>query len=53
VRSQPPAGRRERGADAEAAAAAWLGGQGYRVLARNHRTRRGEVDLVCRDGATL
>jgi putative endonuclease len=22
-------------------------------VARNHRTRRGELDLVCRDGATL
>ena len=27
--------------------------QGYRMLARNHRTRRGEVDLVCREGGVL
>ena len=44
---------RARGRAAEAAAASWLEAQGYRVLARNHATRRGEVDLVCRDGATL
>jgi len=44
---------RERGLRAEGAAAAWLEGQGYVVLARNHATRRGEVDLVCRDGGTI
>jgi putative endonuclease len=45
--------RRARGQDAESAAAAFLERRGYRVLARNHRTRRGEVDLVCRDGDAL
>jgi putative endonuclease len=44
---------RDRGRDAEAAAAAWLGGQGFTVLAKNHATRRGEVDLVCREGETV
>jgi putative endonuclease len=54
VKRPPPAdGRRARGQGAEAAAAAWLERQGYAVLARNHRTRRGEVDLVCREGVTL
>jgi putative endonuclease len=43
----------ERGRRAEAAAAAWLERQGFEVLARNHSTRRGEVDLVCREGATI
>jgi putative endonuclease len=53
-RTAPPGGERAaRGRAAEDAAAAWLAGQGYRVLARNHRTRRGEVDLVCRDGEAL
>lgn len=47
------AGRRERGREAEDAAAAFLARQGYVVLARNHATRRGEVDLVCREGAVL
>lgn len=44
---------RERGRQAEAAAAAWLEKQGISVLARNHAIRRGEVDLVCREGGTL
>ena len=44
---------RARGRAAEEAAAAWLESRGYRVLARNHTTRRGEVDLVCREGGTL
>jgi putative endonuclease len=26
---------------------------GYRILARNHRTRHGELDLVAADGVTL
>jgi putative endonuclease len=43
----------ERGRRAEAAAAAWLERQGFEVLARNHATRRGEVDLVCREGDTV
>jgi len=41
-----------RGRRGEEAAAAWLQGQGFEVLARNHATRRGEVDLVCREGET-
>ena len=45
--------RGARGQEAEAVAAAWLERQGYRVLARNHRTRRGEVDLVCVEGGAL
>jgi putative endonuclease len=47
------ASTRERGREAEAAAARWLEGQGFEVLARNHATRRGEVDLVCREGDTI
>jgi len=43
----------QRGREAEAAAAAWLEGRGFRVLDRNHATRRGEVDLVCQEGSTL
>lgn len=37
----------------EAAAEALLAGKGFTVLARNYRTRSGEVDLVCQDGGTL
>lgn len=47
----PPAGdTRARGQAAEALAEAHLVGLGYQVLARNHATRRGEVDLICLDG---
>lgn len=44
---------RLRGAEAEAKAARYLADRGLRVVARNYRTRQGEVDLVARDGATL
>ena len=45
--------RGERGRDAETATGAWLEAQGFRVLARNHRTKAGEVDLICQEGDTL
>jgi putative endonuclease len=38
---------------AEALAEAWLAGLGYTTLARNHATRAGEVDLVCREGEVI
>lgn len=38
------------GARGEALAAAYLEGRGYRVLARNWRTREGELDIVAQDG---
>ena len=44
---------REIGRRAEDLAAAWLAERGYVVVARNHATRRGEVDLVCRAGGVL
>ena len=44
---------RTLGRAAEELAARWLVDRGYRVVARNHATRRGEVDLVCREGSTL
>ena len=40
------------GARGEALAAAHLERLGYAVLARNHRTRFGELDLVVRDDAS-
>jgi len=45
--------RGARGREAEDLAAAFLEARGCEVIARNHRTRRGEVDLVCRDGDVL
>ncbi len=50
---EPPAGagdRRAIGREAEDLAAAFLEERGCEVIARNHRIRRGEVDLVCREG---
>lgn len=44
---------RDRGRAAEDLVARWLEARGFRVLARNHATRRGEVDLVCQDGDVL
>lgn len=52
-RPRGPGSTRERGRAAEGAAARWLENQGWSILARNHSTRLGEVDLVCREGETL
>ena len=41
------------GSAAEEAAANFLARQGLQIVARNYRTRMGEIDLVARDGATL
>jgi putative endonuclease len=42
-----------RGRRAERVAAGLLKAAGYEVLARNLRTRHGEIDLVAREGGTL
>lgn len=42
-----------RGADAERAAELHLIQSGLRIVARNWRCRRGELDIVAQDGATL
>jgi putative endonuclease len=49
----PDPDRRALGREGEALAEAYLVAQGYRVLARNHVTRRGEVDLICQDGEVI
>ncbi|ABM62867.1 YraN family protein [Halorhodospira halophila] len=41
---------RQRGQEAEERARAYLEGQGLQTLARNFRTRRGEIDLIMADG---
>lgn len=51
--SRRPPTTASRGRAAEALAAAFLEAEGFEILARNHRTRRGEVDLVCREGEVL
>ena len=41
------------GGDAEESAAAFLAAQGLAIVARNYRTRLGEIDLIARDGPVL
>jgi putative endonuclease len=43
----------ETGAYGERVAAAFLRRHGYKVLTRNYKTARGEIDLVCRHGDVL
>jgi putative endonuclease len=45
--------RQEAGAQAEEVAARFLAAQGLEIVARNFRTRQGEIDVVARDGDTL
>jgi putative endonuclease len=45
--------RAQSGASAEALAARFLEARGLTIVARNFRIRRGEIDLIARDGATL
>lgn len=48
-----PDGRRRLGRRGEQLAAAHLSRLGYSVLARNARTRAGEIDLIVSDGHVL
>ena len=48
-----PTPAQSAGGEAEDAAARLLERHGLVVLARNYRTRLGEIDIVARDGATL
>jgi putative endonuclease len=41
------------GGEAEDVAARFLSRHGLHVIARNYRTRLGEIDLIARDGAML
>mgnify|MGYP001098796334 CR=1 FL=1 len=47
------ANARRRGEAAEALAARFLAQRGLAIVARNYRTRLGEVDIVARDGECL
>ena len=42
-----------RGGESEEKACCFLKQEGYRILARNWRTRTGEVDIIARDGGIL
>ncbi|HQR10821.1 MAG TPA: YraN family protein [Casimicrobiaceae bacterium] len=48
---KPP--RAVAGARAERLAAEFLAARGLAIIERNFRTRRGEIDLIARDGETL
>ena len=48
-----PATRAELGARAEALATDYLARQGLVLVARNYRTRRGEIDVIALDRDTL
>src|SRR5438445_10894938 len=41
------------GEEGERVAARFLEARGYRILERNYRTRRGEIDLIAEDGRVL
>ncbi len=45
--------RGESGRRAEALAAAFLAARGLAIVERNFRCRRGEIDIIARDGETL
>ena len=46
-------GRKTTGSRGELLAAGYLRRQGYAILRTNWRCRRGEIDIIARDGATL
>lgn len=50
---EPPNNNITLGARGEAIAAAYLLGQKFTILARNFRSKAGEVDIVARDGKTI
>jgi len=45
--------RRAEGTRGEDLAAAYLERSGYRIIERNYRFERGEIDLIARDGDEL
>ena len=49
----PADSRAEAGARAETLAAAFLAARGLVIVERNFRCRRGEIDIIARDGETL
>jgi len=49
----PPVSPRTRGAAFEQLAAAWCSARGWQILARNVTCRRGEIDLIALDKATV
>lgn len=44
---------RQFGIDGESLATEFLRKKGYRILERNYRTRRGEMDIIAKEGGAL
>lgn len=44
---------RQVGSEGEGKASLWLQEQGYEIVARNWRTRRGEIDIIAEKGNLL
>lgn len=53
LRSSGPRSRPQLGKAAETAAALHLHQRGCQILARNYRGRRGEIDIIARDGNVI
>ncbi|MCA8925497.1 MAG: YraN family protein [Planctomycetes bacterium] len=51
--ASPKTPQRARGDAGEDAAARYAQARGWPLVARNHRCKRGEIDLIVRDGQTL
>ena len=45
--------KRKTGQEQEAKAACFLKTQGYQILERNYRCKKGEIDLIAREGQYL
>lgn len=45
--------KRQIGSEYEAEAASYLEQKGYVILEKNYRTKRGEIDLIAKDGETI
>lgn len=45
--------KRQTGAAYEEKAARWMEGHGMKIIQRNYRCKRGEIDLIARDGNYL
>ncbi len=43
----------EKGRKAEKTAANWLRLKGYRILEERFRSKRGEIDLICKRGSSI
>ncbi len=51
--SKQNANKPNRGANAETLACRYLSEQGVKIVERNYRTQRGEIDIIARDEGTL